>query len=307
MSFYFDFTFNSKDDFRRLFLDNLKFGSNYSLLVRVEFNDGIYRMLGSNYQEIDIIYENIVQKLKDFYEYYQIEYIDSIQILIVNIKLLPKLLLNNVNKVKLHGRHGVSLKDIRHKYNSKFLPLTVNSNYFGKLILSDDCFKYINLINKQKSMLSKPLIKFEDYDNMYLCNDYILLNKQVGDNVFIREIYDSNLGVFECKFIDTVYNDNHFERQRDNISFVIKDSNASLVSIYNNLPIIKYNKAKSDNNLVANPYIGTFDLEAFDEDGFAKVYAPGFCVEGKDPIMFYLFFYQSIVNIQSHSINNLKN
>ena len=143
-------------------------GNNYSLLVRVEFNDGVYRMLGTqiafsfdsdNYEDIDMVYDNIVKKFKEFYEYYQIEYVDSIQILVVKVKLLPKLLLTNVNKIKIQGRHGISIKDIRHKYNSKFLPLTVNSNYFGKLILGDDCFKYIDLINKQKGMLSKPLIK----------------------------------------------------------------------------------------------------------------------------------------------------
>jgi hypothetical protein len=295
-------------------LDNLDSGNNYSLLVRVEFGDGVYRMLGTqvafsfdstNYKEIDMVYDNIIQKLKDFYEYYQVEHIDSIQILIVNIKLLPRLLLTNVNKINIPSRHGASVKDIRHKYNSKFLPLTVNSNYFGKLILGDDCLKYIDLINRQKSMLSKSLIKYEDYDNMYLCNNYILLNKQIKDNVFIREIYDSNLGVFECKFIDTIYDDNHFERQRDNVAFTIKDNNVSLVAISNNLPIIKYNKSRLDSNaVVANPFIGTFDLETYDEDGFAKVYAAGFCIEGMDPIMFYLDN-SSYNNVLIHCIDNM--
>lgn len=46
-----------------------------------------------------------------------------------------------------------------------FLPLTVNSNYFGKLILGDDCLKYIDLINKQKSLLGKHNIKYLSTSN----------------------------------------------------------------------------------------------------------------------------------------------
>lgn len=146
-AFYFDFTFNNKDDFRKLILDNLDMGNNYSLLVRVEFNDGIYRMLGAQIaftfsstklNEIDRVYDHIVRKLLEFYEYYHIEHIDSLQILTIKIKLLPKLLLTNVNKIKIQGKHGISIKDIRHNYNSKFLPLTINSNYFGKIIIDDN-------------------------------------------------------------------------------------------------------------------------------------------------------------------------
>ena len=72
-----------------------------------------------------MVYDNIINKLKYYYEYSQVENIYSLQILIVNIKLLSRLLLTNINKINIRGKHGISLKDI-HKYNYKFLPLRVN-------------------------------------------------------------------------------------------------------------------------------------------------------------------------------------
>jgi len=86
-----------------------------------------------------------------FYEY-KIDLVNSIKIFRVKVKLLPRLRrLRNINEINLAGRGGVNVKDIRCKYNYKFLPLTVNSNDFGKLIVgNDDCFKYVDLINEKK-------------------------------------------------------------------------------------------------------------------------------------------------------------
>jgi len=105
---------------------------------------------------------------------------------------------------------------------------------------------------------------------MFLYNKNIILNKQVKDNVFIREIYDYNLVIWNVNllilFIMIIILK---ERLYNNTSFTIKDdSEIFSVSIDKNLPIIKYNYSKSDNALVSNPFIGTFDLETFeDNDG----------------------------------------
>ena len=64
--------------------------------------------------------------------------------------------------------------------------------------------------------------------------------------------------------MDTIYDDNHFERQRDKVAFVIKYNDVSLVFISKNLPRIKYSKGRSDNNaLLSNPFIGKRKEELF--------------------------------------------
>jgi len=300
-SFYFDFLFKNEKDFRDILLSNFEIGNDYSILIRVEYNGGRYAMLGTqialsfetiDYTEIKSTYDKILERLGYLFVIYQIDTIDSIQVLFVAVKLLPKLKLTNVNSVTIPNIKGVDLKDIKSKYNYKFLPLTVNDKYFGKL-QSDD-LDLLNLINKQKLILNKTLINKGDFDSMYLYdNKYIILSKQIDYNVFDREIYDVNLGVFEGKFRDIIwdFDTNSFDRiYKDQVKFSIVKSNLSLVSITKDLSVIKYIKSAADGKaLVSNPYIGTFDLETFDDfDGYSKVYAAGFCVKGKSPITYYL-------------------
>ena len=83
------------------------------------------------------LYDLIKQRLDSLYSYCDIESIDSVQVLFVIVNVLPKLKLNNVNKVNLPQKIGFNIKDIKAKYNSNILPLTVNTNYFGKLILDN--------------------------------------------------------------------------------------------------------------------------------------------------------------------------
>ena len=301
-SFYFDFSFESNYDFRKMIIENFNVGYTYSILVRVEYSGKHgkrkYGMLGhqigfklnniNDNDYIDSIYSKIQERLEDFADQYNVEFFDSIQLLFINIEVLPKLLLTDINDINL-PKQNINVKDIKRKYNSKLLPLTVNSNYFGKLILGDDYLKYIDLINQQKSLLSKSLIKVEDFDSMHLHNKYIILNKQIKDNVFIREVYDSKLGSFEGKFIDTIYYEEAFDRMYNNVVFTIINSKVSLMAISKKLEIIQYNYSKKPEALVSNPFIGTFDIEAFEDiDGYAKVYAAGFCIEGQKPITFYL-------------------
>jgi len=280
-------------------IKNFNVGYIYSILVRVEYNDGKYGMLGhqigfklndiNDYDYIDSIYDKIKERLEDFSDQYNIEILDSIQVLFINVEVLPPKLLTDINNINL-PKQGINRRDIKRKYNSKLLPLTVNSNYFGKFISRDslEFIEFLDKINQQLNLLSKPIIKASDFDSMYLHNKYIILNKQIKDNVFVRDVYDSKLATFEGKFVDTVYCEEAFDRMYNNVIFTIINSKVSSISISKELEIIKYHPRKLQ-GLVSNPFIGTFDLEAFeDKDGYAKVYAAGFFVEGKDPITFYL-------------------
>lgn len=304
-SFYFDFLFKSKEDFKEIVLRTFSPGNNYSILVRVEYNDSKYAMLGTqipfSFNDIsdtsifDSIYNKIIDRLNELYTYYEIESIDSIQVLFVDVKLLPKLLLTDINNITLPKISGISNKDIKYHYNSNLLPLTVNTNYFGKFIIGDDCIKYMDMINEKKKLLLKPIINISDFDSMYLYNNnYLILNKQIEYNIIKREVYDSKLGIFEGSFMDTIWNheDNSFERMYKDVTFSIINSKLSRVNISKHLPAIEYSSGRfSENAWVSNPYIGTFDLEVYEDDnGYSKVYAAGFCIndENPDPVMFYL-------------------
>ena len=153
-SFYFDLRFSGLDDFSILVLSNLNFGNTYSILIRVEYNEGKYGMLGPqigfkldtvNYMtSIKLIHNIIMSRIEHFSDYYNVEFIDSVQILFVKVNIQPKLMIQNVNSVDLTNK-GVNVRDVKSKYKSNFLPLTTDTNYFGKLVTDNSVIDiYIN-------------------------------------------------------------------------------------------------------------------------------------------------------------------
>lgn len=151
---------------------------------------------------------------------------------------------------------------------------------------------YINKINEQNKLLSRDEIKLSDYDNMFINNRYIILNKRLENNIYLREIYDVNIGSFESSITDTIKDDCTFERVYKETSLVIQNNKAVNITVSKILPTIKsfFKLGYSEkDNLVSNPFIGTFDLEVYrNTNDLGKVYAAGFCVLNKDPILFYL-------------------
>ncbi|KAI0798274.1 ribonuclease H-like domain-containing protein [Xylaria sp. FL0064] len=283
-------------------LSNFKFGSTYSILVRVEYNKGKYAMLGhqigfkldsSTYMySIEWLYNKIKDRTDILMENYIIECIDSMQLLFIEVNTLPKLMLRNINNINLSNR-GINVKDVKQKYRSSFFPLTIDPNYYGELITDDSNINiYIDKINEQKKLLLKPTINYNNYDSMFKFNNYIILNKTIQNKVIAREIYDSELGVFEACFKDIIVNKHNFIRTYNNVTLTIKLNEISDFRIKKELSLIKYVKDKSlvrRDTLVSNPFIGVFDLEAFNDlDGYAKPYAAGFCILNQDPVTFYL-------------------
>jgi hypothetical protein len=202
-------------------------------------------------------------------------------------------MVTNINKVTL-PKYVQNKGDLRSKFNSKLLPFTTNTDYFGRLVIGSECNNYINIINQQNKLLLKDLIDIDYYDNMFIYNNkYIILNKCLnGNDIYIRDVYDINLGVFEGSFIDTVLDVNTFSRRYKNTVITINDNKIVNLMVSGHLPIIKKeiyeNRIKRD-VLVSNPFIGTLDLEVFkDSKGLGKVYAAGFCVFNEEPIMYYL-------------------
>ncbi|MFC4463017.1 hypothetical protein ACFO4M_31970, partial [Pseudonocardia nematodicida] len=103
-------------------------------------------------------------------------------------------------------------------------------------------------------------------------------------------------GSFESSITDIIKDDCTFERYYKETSLVVRNNNAVNISVSKTLPTIKnifklgYNGFTAEkDNLVSNPFIGTFDIEVFkNKDGFGEVYAAGFCGLNKDPNLFYL-------------------
>lgn len=301
-SFYFNIYDINKDEFRSIILNNFEFGITYALLIRIEYSNGKFGMAGKqigfnfdnlNYNiKIDELYNKILERIQEFCEDYNCNYLDSVQILFVKVKVLPKLLLTNINKFTL-PKHIDNVGEIRSKFSSKFLPLSPNSNYFGRLVVDPETNKYIDIINEQKKCLLKGIISRDYYDDMFIYNNkYIVLNKCLSENIYLRDIYDVNLGVFEASFIDSIINDNTFSRRYKKTIITISNGKIINLMISDNLSIIKRENYESKTRrdvLVSNPFIGTLDLEVFkDFNGFGKVYAAGFCVFNEEPIMYYL-------------------
>lgn len=297
-SFYFDFNLVNKDSFCSIVLNNFEFGNTYSLLLRVEFNYGKYAMAGNqigfqldnvNYLEvIDNLYNEIMDRLDSFHEFYHVEHIDSVQVLFVKVQVLPKLKLQNINDLQL-PKKLFNVKEIKSKYNSNLLPLTLDTDYYGKLIIGDECTKYDKLISKYYSLIYEDGEFMYDYMHIYN-NKYIILSTELDNNKIFREVFSLKLGTLEGKFTDTILSPTSFERQYKSVKFTINnDKITKIINEDKTLPIITRKHMKKDNLTSSNPFIGTFDLEAFDDvDGYAKVYALGFCVLNQDPITFYL-------------------
>ncbi|WP_345624921.1 hypothetical protein [Streptomyces ziwulingensis] len=84
-------------------------------------------------KQIELLYKTVVSRYAEFWEYYKWISIDDIQILYVRVNPLPRLKISNINNLDL-PKEIFNVKDIKSKYNSRFLPLTVDTRYFGSLV-----------------------------------------------------------------------------------------------------------------------------------------------------------------------------
>nr|YP_009744359.1 hypothetical protein [Xylaria hypoxylon]QIE13215.1 hypothetical protein [Xylaria hypoxylon] len=119
----------------------------------------------------------------------------------------------------------------------------------------------------------------------------MILNLMLEPNVIKREVFDCKLGVLEGVFTDIILNKNSFERIYKNVCILVSNKHINNIKISKKLKTLESNfiKSKKENATVSNPFLGTFDIEAYeDSDGYAKVYALGYCVLNKDPVTFYL-------------------
>jgi hypothetical protein len=145
---------------------------------------------------------------------------------------MPKLKIRNFNdvnfKVFSSGRDGKSRFNI--------IPLTINENYFGKLILKDREL-YLIKINEQKAILNEDKLVLDEISSMYLYKDYVIISIN-KDSVIYRDIYDCASGIVVSKIQDKIVKDNLFIRKIGNNSLtVLKDSIVKIESERKLFPI----------------------------------------------------------------------
>jgi hypothetical protein len=207
-----------------------------------------------NLEVFEGLYETLVERLSKTLDNYDVDRIDSFQILYVLIEDLPELKLKNVNKVGFNKEFS-NVKDTKNRFN--FIPLTVDMNYFGKLVISDRS-GYLDRINKQRNILSVGYLIIGDEDKMYLYQDsLIILNRKDSSNkdIIHRGVYNAKSGNLIDEVIDTVISDSLFIRQIGNVSLTISDNNVVKVASKKVLSPIKF-KSKSLKD-EANPFIGS--------------------------------------------------
>lgn len=298
-SLYIDPTNINYDSFYKLILSNFRVNVTYSVLFKVKYNDLYFGMLGSQIgirlsgldaddtKSVQKLYKKFTNSIEIFEDEYPVEYINLIQLMYVTIGDVPKLKLENLNKIKLN-KEFVKIKDERYGFSSRFLPFTTDIGYFGRLLLDEERLRYLNIINKEKSILFFKEITSLGIDSIYLYkNTYLILNRKISDVVIRREIYYAETGQYINTFTDTIITKNTFKRTKGNLTLTISKGKVTYMDAYKDLSIIKYN-AKSYTES-PNPLIGSLDLETFEDlDGFPKVYALGFMVLGEKPHTFYI-------------------
>ena len=306
----------SLDSFGRVLLENLKVGVTYSLLFKVRFNDSLFGMLGTqkgfklssnyDYQSIEETFTFFCDAKSNFEDEYEVDYVNVIELMYVIIQDLPILKLKNFNKVKLN-KDFVNIKDTKVDFSSVYLPLTCNTNYYGKLLLAEDRDKYIENINKEKKLLFQDDISILDYDSMYLYRDsFIILNKKINDGKFLREVYYSS-GVLKNFYEDVIVNQDSFTRKRGKLVITISNNKVVHIKVDKDLFTIKYYpKAYKVSH---KPFIGSFDVETFkslyESENIARVYALGFNALGEEPKTFYIDKYKDSVELVVGCFDNM--
>lgn len=301
-SLYIDpYTFDI-ESFTNVILNNFKRGVSYSLLFKLKYtdNEGVQYGMASkqipfkltevnNNNIIKNLYEDMVNLFGIFVDRYKVEDVELIQVIYIVTKDIPELKLKNVNKIKLN-KEFLKVGDARDKFSSKSLPLTIDTRYYDKLLVSDNALLYLNKINEKYKFKKEDMNKLE---SIYLYKEnYIIINDKINSSMYERRVYSANSGIFYFTAIDRIIDSYTFTRTIGKTTFTINDQEIVKTSSVKELVPIKYHgqlyKASS------NPFIGTLDLETYnDRDGYAKVYALGFYTNkevenNQQPITFYL-------------------
>jgi hypothetical protein len=285
--------FYDLDNFVIKLLEVLKENEQYSLLLKINYNKDLFGMVGKqigfkfsskeDFQIFENLHKSFKQRLNDFDDRYEVEEVNSIQLLYVLIKDIPELKLKNINKINFNNKF-TNVKESKDRFN--LIPLTTNMKYFGKLIINDRSL-FLDIINKQRYLLNEDKLIINNNDLMYLYKDDLIIINRKDKDIYYRSVYNSVSGILICEIEDRIVNDDLFIRKIGNVSLsILNDSIITINSEKKLFPLKFSSKSLKDES---NPFIGSWDIEAFEDiDGYAKVYALGFTVLGGKVQTYYL-------------------
>ena len=289
------------DSFYNLVKSSFMVNVRYSVFFKIKYNGDRYGILGpqkgiwlngvqaDDTKSVKKLYKILTKGIKEFMnrKEYWVNSVDLIQVLYVTVVDMPELKLKGISNVNLN-KEFVNVKTEKSSFSSDIIPFSINLSYYGKLLMGNDCVKYLEIINQDRSILEQEIKVLQDISSMYLYNGaYIILNKNVSDTLIIREVYDIETGNCKAIFTDKILSKDMFTRKRGNLVITIFKDKVIRTKTSKDLGIIKYrHKGFSDS---AYSLIGSLDLEAYnDSDGSSKVYAIGYNVLGENPEVFYI-------------------
>lgn len=319
--FYINHNKMYKQAFTNIVLNKFQFNNSYSLLLRVEYDSGKYGMAGNqlsfqfnseNYLQIlNNLYYEIVNRLNSFKEFYYVEDINSVQVLFVKVdnftgkeEFVRKLQISPTRYHKEYANNNLtrtpafyfSAEKYRStqtkpiKYSLDLLPLSLDTDYYGKLIMGNECNRYSKLINGYYNLICEDGVI--DYDFMHIYNNkYIILSTVVDNHKIFREVFNLKSGILEAKCTDVILSTHTFERQYPSTKFIITNNKIiQIISEDITLPVCVQSSPTPKMDVKSyNSSIGTFNLKTVkDELGNDKVYLLGFCILNQTPVTFYL-------------------
>lgn len=288
--------FQSLEMFILKLKDSLDFSSRYSFLFRVCYGgDATFKMLG--FQVGFYIKENwdVNQYLLSMHDLMKLRIESSMHDYgysgndIISIQILVYKVNYTENVIKSYNIFNTDNLDFdlvdtpKYKMNlvgHKILPLSMDLSLYGNSLENEELKEFYNSIDDSvlKIDINDNTLNFLSDKGKYvtLINKFILPDSRIKHeiSVFTREGYH----IFNV--IDITVNDKTFTRTIGNTMKIINIEDESLFNtkINMNLSPIKINKKEVNENrfTIADPFVGTFDLETYNDGGISKVYALGF-------------------------------
>ena len=253
------------DRWINLLIENFNLNTTYSLLIKLSFeDDSLFFMAGSqigfvvkdnhNIDYYKRIYQIISDRIEDFVLLYDVEgYPDNLNIILKRIKGKPELILKDITSISL-DQNIKNKTELRKVFSSKYLPLSNDNSYFGRLLEGPLRDKYVtdlisklraleltipeylvtDMINSTKIFLFKKsstnlliidrrvtdlnLLRME---RLIHFNQFTVLNNAIENkNINVRSVYDIETGVKIFEAIDIVHSD-YFTRTNKNTTLTI--------------------------------------------------------------------------------------
>lgn len=314
------------ENFKNSLIKSFKLNTTYSILIKIAYEENKnFKMVGTqigvkvsdkhNLKEYDELFLDISERINATLDLYDESLdISLIQIMYRTYIPQPELKLKNIKNIEL-PKIGSRVSKTRDQFDSRFLPFTPDTSFYGNVLCGSDCLHYIELINNKNSIIKKENNKANSFskilekDEMFLYNaasrgsKVIIVSQKIVTKTetdtfnYLRHVFSEKSGLLLFTAKDTLFTtidkfkkdkNNLFIRTQGAVSLTIKNQKVIKYTLEECLPSIK------PNNMIPlkgkNFNFGTFDLETFiDSDGISKVYALGFLSNlDQKPSLFYL-------------------